>query len=77
MAPFLNLRLMAMRWSKQSFEVQHLLIDGTTGAGKSVMIRKLGDGYETRGDKAIIYDKGCVFTRKFYRPETDVILKSV
>ncbi|MFS1941257.1 type IV secretion system DNA-binding domain-containing protein [Vibrio splendidus] len=26
---------------KQSFEVQHLLIDGTTGAGKSVMIRKL------------------------------------
>ncbi|MFS1963304.1 type IV secretion system DNA-binding domain-containing protein [Vibrio lentus] len=24
--------------------------------------------------EAIIYDKGCVFTSKFYRPETDVIL---
>lgn len=59
---------------KQSFEVQHLLIDGTTGAGKSVMIRKLVRWIRARGDKAIIYDKGCVFTSKFYRPETDVIL---
>lgn len=59
---------------KQSFEVQHLLIDGTTGAGKSVMIRKLVRWIRERGDKAIIYDKGCVFTSKFYRPETDVIL---
>ena len=59
---------------KQSFEVQHLLIDGTTGAGKSVMIRKLVRWIRERGDKAIIYDKGCVFTSKFYRPETDIIL---
>ncbi|MCG9727497.1 type IV conjugative transfer system coupling protein TraD [Vibrio brasiliensis] len=59
---------------KQSFEVQHLLIDGTTGAGKSVMIRKLIRWIRERGDKAIIYDKGCVFTSKFYNPDTDVIL---
>lgn len=59
---------------KQYFEVQHLLIDGTTGAGKSVMIRKLVRWIRARGDKAIIYDKGCVFTSKFYNPDTDVIL---
>ncbi|MGR5406497.1 type IV conjugative transfer system coupling protein TraD [Vibrio mediterranei] len=59
---------------KQYFEVQHLLIDGTTGTGKSVMIRKLIRWIRKRGDKAIIYDKGCVFTSKFYNSETDVIL---
>jgi type IV conjugative transfer system coupling protein TraD len=59
---------------KQYFEVQHLLIDGTTGTGKSVMIRKLLRWIRERGDKAIVYDKGCVFTSKFYNSETDVIL---
>lgn len=59
---------------KQHFEVQHLLIDGTTGAGKSVMIRKLIQWIRKRGDKAVIYDKGCVFTSKFYNPTTDIIL---
>ncbi|MGR5318424.1 type IV secretion system DNA-binding domain-containing protein, partial [Vibrio mediterranei] len=60
--------------SKQDFEVQHLLIDGTTGAGKSVMIRKLLRWIRKRGDKAIVYDKGCTFVSKFYNPDTDVIL---
>ncbi|MGY5652118.1 type IV conjugative transfer system coupling protein TraD [Vibrio cincinnatiensis] len=59
---------------KQYFEVQHLLIDGTTGAGKSVMIRKLIRWIRSNGDKAIIYDKGCVFVSKFYNPSTDIIL---
>ncbi|TFH89398.1 type IV conjugative transfer system coupling protein TraD [Vibrio ouci] len=59
---------------KQYFEVQHLLIDGTTGAGKSIMIRKLVRWIRSRGDKAIIYDKGCTFTGKFYNPATDIIL---
>ncbi|HDM8209284.1 TPA: type IV conjugative transfer system coupling protein TraD [Vibrio campbellii] len=59
---------------KQFFEVQHLLVDGTTGAGKSVLIRKLVRWIRARGDKAIIYDKGCVFVSKFYNPETDIIL---
>ncbi|MCY9855407.1 type IV conjugative transfer system coupling protein TraD [Vibrio mediterranei] len=60
--------------SKQHFEVQHLLIDGTTGAGKSVMIRKLLRWIRGRGDKAIVYDKGCTFVSKFYNADTDVIL---
>ncbi|HDY8233198.1 TPA: type IV conjugative transfer system coupling protein TraD [Vibrio vulnificus] len=59
---------------KQYFEVQHLLIDGTTGAGKSIMIRKLVRWIRAQGDKAIIYDKGCTFTSKFYNPATDVLL---
>ncbi|MDF4734259.1 type IV conjugative transfer system coupling protein TraD [Vibrio parahaemolyticus] len=59
---------------KQYFEVQHLLIDGTTGAGKSSMIRKLVRWIRAQGDKAIIYDKGCTFTGKFYNPATDVLL---
>lgn len=57
-----------------SFEVKHLLIDGTTGAGKSVAIRKLLRWIRERGDKAIIYDKGCDFVSKFYDPHKDIIL---
>ncbi|MFC1502821.1 type IV conjugative transfer system coupling protein TraD [Pseudomonadota bacterium] len=59
---------------KDNFEVQHMLIDGTTGAGKSVALRKLMRWVKARGDKAIIYDKGCTFVSKFYNPDTDVIL---
>ncbi|CAH7079037.1 Type IV conjugative transfer system coupling protein TraD [Vibrio chagasii] len=59
---------------KQSFEVQHLLINGTTGSGKSVMVLKLMSWIRKRGDQAIIYDKGGALTRKFYHPQTDIIL---
>lgn len=59
---------------KQYFEVQHLLLDGTTGVGKSIMIRKLVRWIRAKGDKAIIYDKGCTFTSKFYNPATDILL---
>lgn len=59
---------------KHEFEVQHVLIDGTTGAGKSVMLRKLLRWIRKRGDKAIIYDKGCTFTSKFFDPSQDILL---
>ncbi|CAK3974595.1 type IV secretion system protein VirD4 [Vibrio crassostreae] len=59
---------------KREFEVQHMLIDGTTGAGKSVMLRKLLRWIRKRGDKAIIYDKGCTFTSKFFDPSQDTLL---
>ncbi|CAK1725666.1 hypothetical protein VCRA2121O157_130135 [Vibrio crassostreae] len=39
-----------------------------------MMIRKLVRWIRERGDKAIIYDKGCVFTSNLNRPETDVML---
>ncbi len=59
---------------KKDFEVQHVLLDGTTGSGKSVALRKLLKWIRKRGDKAIIYDKGCTFVGNFYNPETDYIL---
>lgn len=62
------------RLFKKNFEVQHLLIDGTTGSGKSVAMRKLITWIRARGDKAIIYDKGCTFVSKFYDPNKDIIL---
>lgn len=59
---------------KENFEVQHLLVDGTTGVGKSVLIRKFLEWIRERGDKAIIYDKGCTFVGSLYDPSLDVIL---
>src|SRR3990167_885657 len=38
---------------KKNFEVQHMLLDGTTGSGKSVALRKLLLWIRARGDKAI------------------------
>lgn len=59
---------------KKNFEVQHMLFDGTTGAGKSVALRKFLRWIRDRGDKAVVYDKGCTFVSKFYNEKTDVIL---
>ncbi|WP_299006934.1 type IV conjugative transfer system coupling protein TraD [uncultured Shewanella sp.] len=59
---------------KRNFEVQHMLFDGTTGAGKSVALRKFLRWIRDRGDKAVVYDKGCTFVSKFYNEKTDVIL---
>ncbi|MFZ3423362.1 type IV conjugative transfer system coupling protein TraD, partial [Vibrio harveyi] len=59
---------------KHEFEVQHVLVNGTTGAGKSVMLRKLLRWIRKRGDKAIVYDKGCTFTSKFFDPSQDILL---
>lgn len=58
----------------KDFEVRHISFSGSTGTGKSVTIRKLLREIRARGDKAIIYDKGCTFLSRFYHPETDLIL---
>ncbi len=59
---------------KKDFEVQHMLLDGTTGSGKSVALRKLLLWIRARGDKAIIYDKGCTYVGKFYDEKTDYLM---
>ncbi|WP_425667769.1 type IV conjugative transfer system coupling protein TraD (plasmid) [Vibrio tubiashii] len=59
---------------KHDFEVQHVGLKGTTGVGKSVAIRKLLRWIRKRGDKAIIYDKGCTCVSKFYDESQDTIL---
>lgn len=56
------------------FEVQHTLIHGTVGAGKGQTFNQFLDQIKKRGDRAIIYDKGCVFTSIFYDKNKDKIL---
>lgn len=55
-------------------EVQHLLIHGTVGTGKSQLIMKVLDALRKRGDRVIVYDKGCSFIPHYYQQDVDVIL---
>ncbi len=55
-------------------EVQHLLVHGTVGMGKSQLIMKLMDGLRARGDRVIVYDKGCTFTESYFQESSDVLL---
>ncbi|HHF7365612.1 TPA: type IV conjugative transfer system coupling protein TraD [Legionella bozemanae] len=55
-------------------EVQHLLVHGTVGTGKSQLIMKIMDALRQRGDRVIVYDKGCAFIPHYFDPNCDVIL---
>ncbi|WP_131783649.1 type IV conjugative transfer system coupling protein TraD [Legionella gresilensis] len=55
-------------------EVQHLLIHGTVGTGKSQLIMKIMDALRQRGDRVIVYDKGCTFIPHYFDAHQDVIL---
>jgi type IV conjugative transfer system coupling protein TraD len=55
-------------------EVQHLLVHGTVGMGKSQLIMKLMDCLRARGDRVIVYDKGCTFTQAYFQEGKDVLL---
>jgi type IV conjugative transfer system coupling protein TraD len=55
-------------------EVQHLLVHGTVGTGKSQLIMKIMDSLRQRGDRVIVYDKGCAFIPHYFNPNSDVIL---
>lgn len=57
-------------------EVQHLLVHGTVGTGKSQLIMKILDALRERGDRVIIYDKGCAFVPQFFDSNQDVILNA-
>lgn len=54
-------------------EVQHTLIHGTTGAGKTQLVRKRLRQIRARGERVIVYDKGCTLTSGFFQ-EGDIIL---
>lgn len=58
----------------QHSEVQHLLVHGTVGTGKSQLIMKIMDSLRARGDRVIVYDKGCSLTPLYYQSERDTIL---
>lgn len=59
---------------KMNSEVQHFLIHGTVGTGKSQLIMKIMDALRKRGDRVIVYDKGCAFVPHYFDPNQDVIL---
>lgn len=58
----------------QGAERQHLLVHGTVGMGKSQLIMKLMDCLRARGDRVIVYDKGCTFTQAYFKEGHDVLL---
>lgn len=55
-------------------ETQHLLLTGTTGAGKTNMLNELLPQIRKAGNQAIIIDVTGEFVDRFYNPETDYIL---
>lgn len=55
-------------------ETQHILLTGTTGAGKSVCMQDLMDQVRMRKQRAIVYDIEGTFIPAYFRPDKDIIL---
>lgn len=55
-------------------EVQHKLVSGTVGSGKSVSIMSDLDQIRARGQRAIVFDTKGEYVEKFYREGIDVLL---
>lgn len=56
-------------------ETRHLAMIGTTGSGKTTVLRQLLDGIEARGEAALVYDTSGEFIAHYYNPERgDIIL---
>jgi len=59
----------------QWLECRHFAFLGTTGAGKTTVLRQMLDKVEARGEPALVYDTSGEFIAHYYRPERgDVIL---
>lgn len=61
----------------QGTEQQHILIDGTTGAGKSTTIKELLDQIRLRGDRVIFWDEGGHYISEFYDQTRDHIVNDL
>jgi hypothetical protein len=55
-------------------EIQHMLVVGTTGSGKTNCLHELLQQVRHRKQRAIIVDMTGVFIEKYYRPGIDKIL---
>ena len=55
-------------------ETQHILLTGTTGAGKTNMLNELLPQIRLRQNRAIIFDVTGEFVDRFFNPATDIIL---
>lgn len=67
-----DMRLGAIPLIKDS-ETKHILICGTTGAGKTNALRQLMKQIRRRGDRAIVVDTTGDFVGKFFREEKDIL----
>ncbi|MEN8237544.1 MAG: type IV conjugative transfer system coupling protein TraD [Pseudomonadota bacterium] len=57
-----------------NMETSHFLACGTTGSGKSTLIRTLLPQIRRRGDRAIIVDLTGEFVAQYYQPKHDILL---
>lgn len=58
-----------------NLETRHFAFLGTTGAGKTTVLRQMLDKVEVRGEPALVYDTSGEFVAHYYRPERgDIIL---
>jgi hypothetical protein len=58
-----------------AIETRHCAMIGTTGSGKTTVLRQQLDCIEARGEAAIVYDTSGEFIAHYYRPERgDIIL---
>ena len=55
-------------------ETEHLMLAGTTGTGKTIVIKDLLRQIKERGDKAIVYDYTGAFVEGYYDPAKDIII---
>ena len=55
-------------------ETQHIWINGTTGAGKTVTFSDMLSQIRDKKRRAIVYDIMGTYVGRFYRPEKDIIL---
>lgn len=56
-------------------ETRHMAMVGTTGSGKTTVLRQLLDGIEARGEAALVYDTSGEFIAHYFDPERgDIIL---
>lgn len=59
----------------QRMETRHFAFLGTTGSGKTTVLRQMLDGIEARGEAALVYDTSGEFIAHYYNPARgDIIL---
>ena len=59
----------------RGIETRHFAFLGTTGSGKTTVLRQMLDRIEARGEAALVYDTSGEFIAHYYNPERgDVIL---
>lgn len=55
-------------------ETKHIRLEGTTGSGKSNVIKSLISQIIAKGDRFIVFDKSCDLTNEFHHPDSSVVL---